>query len=526
MNNSQEKSRLSLIITSAKMAVATLISRILGLFREQLIASYFGASGLTDAFYVAYRIPNLLRDLFAEGAFSSAFIPIFTEEKNKSAEDVRKLFSRVFWSLVIITGILSFIIYSNAHLLIKTFAPEFLNQPEKFELTVLMVKILAPFLLFICVAALFMGVLNTYKIFFWPALMPAVGNVAVILSIIFLVPYMKSYQLPAIISVPIGVILGGFLQFTLMIPALLKLNLNFRPSKNLLTKPVKRVYAKMGPGLLGFSINQINLLINTILATGAGIGAISWLNFGSRLFQFPNGIVSVSLGNSNLVHFAHKWKENKTQEALAVYLSTYKIMIFLIIPITFFTLIFSEWISCLVFERGNFTRVDTFNTAKALFYYSLSLPLYGLYKVTVPVFYTIDKERVPVISSFISIFVNIIFALTLIKSYGFVVLAMASSISIFVNCLILLTSLKPILKFRFLDIFSPFLFKTIGSSLLACSLLFLGKSHFLFFEMILLKKIFILSSLSIVFFSMYFLFMFLMGEREKVLYILKKFKIM
>ena len=207
------------------MALATFISRILGLIREQVMAAYFGASGVTDAFLVAYRIPNLLRDLFAEGAFSSAFVPTFVEANQESKEKSRELMWQLFWLLALITGTICLGIIIFAPEIISIFAPSFKNDPYKFALTVNLTRIMAPFLTCVSLAALFMGVLNSLKVFFVPALAPASYNVMSILSMLTLSGILSSQGHDPIYSLGIGALLGGFMQAVVQIPLIYKYQL-------------------------------------------------------------------------------------------------------------------------------------------------------------------------------------------------------------------------------------------------------------------------------------------------------------
>jgi len=504
------------------MAVATLCSRVLGLVREQLIAATFGASGLTDAFYVAYRIPNLLRDLFAEGAFSSAFVPIFTESKIK--ENSKETFQAAFWTLLIITGFFSTLIFFASPALVEFVAPSFKTDPEKYKLTILMVRIISPFLLCISLAALLMGVLNTYKVFFLPAITPAFLNICVICSILFLSSHLESIGYNSIISIAIGVLIGGILQFFIQLPSVIKKGYSFSFPKKLFTKNVKRILMKMGPGMLGFSVNQVNLLVNTILATSSGVvGALSFLNWGFRLFQFPNGVLSVSLGNSHLVHFSEKWKNNKKSDAIDLFQSTITLTLTLLIPITIVILVFPDWISSIVFERGQFSRSDTFNTAEVLFYYALSLPFYGLYKITVPLFYSIDKEKIPVLTSIISILVNIIFALSFINDLGFIVLAMSLSLATACNLCMQLVFLKKYLNLKTSFFLNLKYLRLIFSGFVSClfALYLKSKQPNMLDEPIFQKLLFFLS-FSILILAVFLLVIFVLGERNFIYKFRKK----
>ena len=208
MNSSAKK--ISLVLASAKMAVATLTSRLLGLVREQAIASVFGASGITDAFTVAYRIPNLLRDLFAEGAFSSAFVPVFTEERGKNYQSARRLLWSLFVVLLVATGVICLAIILWAPIVVDWVTDDrFTNDPDRFALTVQLTRWMAPFLTLVSLAALFMGALNSLKIFFVPALAPAFFNLVMIACVLTLPPWMEKWGLHPIFCLAVGVIGGG-----------------------------------------------------------------------------------------------------------------------------------------------------------------------------------------------------------------------------------------------------------------------------------------------------------------------------
>ena len=416
------------LLSSLKMAVATFASRILGLVREQVMAAMFGASWVTDAFLVAYRIPNLLRDLFAEGAFSSAFVPTFTEIKLKDPLEARRL----MWSMVLVlgcvTGIISIGTIIFAPELIGLFAPKFVVHPEKYELSITLLRIMAPFLVFVSLAALFMGVLNTLKIFFIPSLAPAFFNVIMILSMWFLPPVLVENGFNKALSLGIGVVTGGLIQLLIQVPLIFKNN--FGPIKGIsfYSPQIKQILNRIGIGTIGIAATQINLLINTILASSTVVGAVSWLIYSFRLFQFPVGILSVSLAGSNLVHFSEAWKNNDKEEAKKVLNSTYVLSFVLVLPAFALLSALSTETVHLIFERGAFTSQDTSMTTIALNLYLLSLPFYGLYKIFGPVFYTLDEPQIPVFTSVFCILVNIIFCVSLTSSYGFKILALGLSL--------------------------------------------------------------------------------------------------
>lgn len=429
---SQQHKR-QVFLSTLTMAVATFLSRIFGLVREQVLAAYFGASGLTDAFQVAFRIPNLLRDLFAEGAFSSAFVPTFTEAKNQDHEEARKLLWSLFFLLTIVTGVIGVITYLFAAEIVGYFAPSYLNDPKKFEVTVTLTKIMSPFLLSVSIAALFMGALNSLKVFFLPSLAPTFFNIASILSMIGFPAFLESRGVEPIYALGIGVTIGGLLQAGVMLPLIFKHKFGPLWPKELWNLRSKKVFKALGPGLIGFAASQVNLLVSTILATGTVEGAVSWLTFAFRLFQFPVGILSVSIGNSNLVHFSQEWKTGRKKEAVDFLRSSYDLSYLLIIPCMVLLYGFSHEYVNLIFERGKFDVHDTEMTAMALKFYAIGLPFYGIYKIFVPTFYTLDQQKVPVYCSIVSIALNIVFCLLLVPVYGFKILALGTTLSMFLN---------------------------------------------------------------------------------------------
>jgi putative peptidoglycan lipid II flippase len=449
------------------MAIATFFSRILGLVREQVMAAYFGASGVTDAFLVAYRIPNLLRDLFAEGAFSSAFVPTFIEANQESPEKGRELMWSLFWVLSFITGTICLGIFIFAPQLITVFAPTFIGDVEKFDITVNLTRIMAPFLAFVSIAALFMGALNSLKVFFIPSLAPAFYNIASILSMLTLSGVLHRMGYHPIYSLGIGAFLGGFLQAAVQVPLILKKG--YRPvwPKEFWTKRTKKIVTLIGPGLIGFAATQVNLLIVTILATGTMVGAVSWLNYSFRLFQLPVGILSVSIGNSNLVHFSEAWKKNDVKEAKASLQSSYYLSFLTIMPALVILFCLSEEIVNLIFERGRFNHQSTLMTAEALRMYALGLPFYGLYKILVPTFYALDRQKIPVIASLISIAFNVVFCMTLTPHFGFKILALGTTISVAVNAMVQSWIIKKDLSLSWGFFFSARIYKVLAASMVS-----------------------------------------------------------
>ena len=326
--------------SSAVMAVATLTSRVLGLVREQAIAMMFGASFLTDAFWVAYRIPNMLRDLFAEGNFSSAFVPVLSEELNKSEKAGRDLFWSVFILLLIITSSIATGVLFFSNEIVQFIAPSFSQNSEQFLIASNLVKLMAFFSSIRFSGGFGDGRIKLKKNILLPAVAPASFNVVMIVAIFGVSAYLKTRGIETIYALGIGVLVGGLTQFFVQLPSLLKNGFEFSAKISLLSPQVKRILHRLGIGTIGIAATQINLLINTFLATSAGVGAVSFLSFGMRLFQFPVGILGVSISGANLVYFSEKWKSGEQQEAKKILQSSYFISLFVMFPAMIFLYVF------------------------------------------------------------------------------------------------------------------------------------------------------------------------------------------
>lgn len=500
--------------SALKMAQATVLSRILGLVREQLIAFYFGASGLTDIFYVAYRIPNMLRDLFAEGAFSQAFVPTFMEQKEK--DQARHLFHSLMIVLLALTCTCSAVMMIFAPEILSFMAPRFQDDPQVMALAVEMTRIMSFYLCFVSIAALFMGVLNSLKIFFVPALGPALFNIVVILMTYFGVQYFRDTPL---LSLAYGVLVGGLVQALFQIPTLVKSQM-FLNSQRVLSgfhAQTFKVFKKLGPGLLGLAATQVNLIVSTILATNLGAGAVSWLSYSFRLFQLPIGVLSVSLGNSHLVYFSELFKSGKEKEAFELVESSLSASVFLMLGVSVPIFLEPQTIVSIVFGYGAFGSSDVLMTAYSLKAYALGLVFYSHYKILAPTLYALEKQWVPLVASICSISCNIIFCLLFYQKYGHWLLALGTSLSMLLNGLIQFLFMKWKFHVSWTLYLSPMFFKALFSSAIsftALSQLTITTSH-------LLTR---LIAVSLLHFLIYLLILSLLGEKKLVISFYKKLK--
>ncbi|MCB9061155.1 MAG: murein biosynthesis integral membrane protein MurJ [Halobacteriovoraceae bacterium] len=515
---------LRILSSSSKMAVATLSSRILGLVREQCMAAYFGAGLITDAFLVAYRIPNMLRDLFAEGAFSSAFVPIFTDIKRQGEDKARSLLWSVFCLLFLITSFLGICFFIFSDELVLLMAPKFVENQEQFILCSNMIKVMSPFLMLISLAALWMGVLNTLKIFFTPALAPAFFNVVMILAIIFLPEILKDkFGTHPALALSLGVLAGGIVQLFFQFPLILKRGFGPKGPIVMFQDSSKLILHRLGIGGVGIAANQINVIVSTIIASGTLVGAVSWLTYAFRLFQFPVGILGVSIAGSNLVHFSENWKADKKSEAIEVFKSSIFLCLFVMIPAMILLMSAADYSMHLIFERGVFTHNDTLQSALALKCYLFGLPFYGMFKILTPTYYAIDKPKVPVMTSIISIVFNIIFCLLLTPVYGFQILAIGTALSMVLNCVIQLVILKGIFNQKLKDIITLRILKLTLCAGMAYGVLDYIKGGLLIYELPMHSKLLNLGLFGFIGILIYATLLLMFGELNYLKNFLKRF---
>jgi putative peptidoglycan lipid II flippase len=434
------------------MGIATFFSRIAGLLREQVFAYLFGAGHATDAFNVAFRIPNLLRDLFAEGAMSSALVPTFTEvQVTQTPERAWRVAGLVFRVLFVIATIISVLGMIFAAQLVELYASSYHAVPGKFELTVSLTQIMYPFFPLVALAAAFMGILNSCGRFFLPAFASALFNVTSICIGGGLALILPHYGISGILGMAYGVVAGGLVQAACQIPSLRRAGYRFPPAQK--SDPIwyrdpalKKVLTLMIPGMVGLSATQVNVLVNTILATGTEAGAVSWLNYSFRLMQFPIGIFGVSLAAATLPRVTREWVTQNKEQALLTLETSLKRVFAINLPASAGLGFLGVPVIALLFQYGKFTEQDTLATASALAAYSIGLTAYSAVKILVPVSYAFGNARVPVISSILTVTFTIAFNLLCVDKMGFVGLALGTSLGAFFNMGLMLYYLQKILR--------------------------------------------------------------------------------
>ena len=408
-------------------------SRVLGLVRDQVLAYYFGAGYAMDAFLVAFRIPNLVRDLFAEGAMSAAFVPTFTKRlAGEGRESAWRLANSVINALIVVTGVLVLLAVVFAEPLLRPFAEGFTDTPGKFELTVQLTRAMMPFLTLVGLAAALMGMLNALGHFFVPALSPAMFNVGTIVCALTLVPLAPQLGIEPIFAIAVGTIVGGLGQLLLQWPPLAREGFHYTPSLDRKDPGLRQILILMGPGTIGLAATQVNLLVNTMLATNED-GAVSWLNYAFRLMYLPIGLFGVSIATAAtpaMSRLAHDQDYPRMRATIAHALG---LMLMLNVPATLGLIALAVPIIALIFEHGIFTAADTAATAAALRWYAVGLVGYSVVRIVSPTFYALGKSRIPVAVSVISVLLNVALNLILVRTMGYRGLALGTSLAALLN---------------------------------------------------------------------------------------------
>lgn len=445
------------------MSIATFISRVLGFVKDMILARFFGATGIADTFFVSFRIPNLLRELFAEGSMSSAFIPVLTEYQTKKGHDEAKRLVRTTFAFILICVgafcVLS-IVFSPA--IIALIAPGFIGSQEKFSLTVLLTRVMFPFLLFISLASLAMGALNTRKVFFIPSLAPAMLNITIIVVVVFFISDIQ----PPILAVAIGVALGGFVQFVFQLPAFFRNDFSLKPLFDFKHPGLRRMAKLVLPATMGMAVVQINIFISTILASFLPEGSITYLYYSMRLIQFPIGIFGVAMGMAvlpTLSEHAIRGEHDKLSEDFSFAL---RLLLFITVPAMAGLIALREPIVNILFQRGKFDYIATLGTSQALLFYSLGIwSIVGI-RVITACFYSMQDTRTPVKITAVALIANVCFSLLLMSPLKHSGLALANTLASYVNFLLLFTFLKK--RLASIDakrIFSSF-FKSFSASVI------------------------------------------------------------
>jgi len=419
------------------VGAATFLSRGLGFIRDAVIAWYFGAGFSSDAFIAAFRIPNLLRRLFAEGTLSSAFIPVFTDlivnQGRSEAFDMARSAFRLMSLMLIFTALGGILV---APLIVRLIAPGF--DLEKLLLTVTLARLMFPYIVFIGMAALCMGILNVLGNFATPALAPALLNIAIIGSVLFIAP---SLPIP-VIGLALGVLIGGVLQLAVQLTALIRKGFHFWAKAHWLHPALKRVGSLIPPVILGGAVYQINILVGTLLGSLLPQGSVTYLYFADRLVQFPLGVFAIAAATAVLPSLSRQAAARRIYELQSTFALALRLVFFISIPAMVGLIVLRESIVALLFQRGEFDAAATQLTALALLYYSLGLWAFSAVKIVTATFFALQDTRTPVMIAVISIAANIVLGVVLMKPLAHGGLALATSLASVLNLVLLVRALR------------------------------------------------------------------------------------
>lgn len=469
-----------LVRDTAVVSAMTLLSRILGFVRDLILARVFGAGLAMDAFFVAFKIPNFLRRLFAEGAFSLAFVPVIGEYRaQRDPDEVRTLVSRVAGTLVGILVVVSILGILGAPVVAGLFAPGFLDEPEKFELTVRMLRVTFAYILFISLTAFASGILNTYGRFAVPAFAPVLLNVVLIAAAWWVAPHLET----PVMALAWAVTVGGVAQLLVLLPALRTLRLLVRPRWGWRHAGVQRILKLMGPAVLGSSVAQINLLLDTLIASFLVTGSVSWLYYSDRMVEFPLGVFGIALSTVILPSLSRTHAQAEPQVFRRILDQALRWVVLLGTPAALGLLLLSGPIMVALFQYDQFGAHDARMAALSLMALSLGLPAFILVKVLAPAFYARQDTRTPVRIAIIAMIANmgLNFAFVLPMLYLDIPgphagLALATAISSWLNAYLLYRGLRAEGVYAPLSGWRPVLLRVLVAGLLMGVLLWYGAS--------------------------------------------------
>jgi putative peptidoglycan lipid II flippase len=432
---------MSLLKSAAQVGGLTLVSRGLGFVRDMLTASVVGTGPVAQAFVIAFRFPNLFRTLFAEGAFNSAFVPMFARRLESGGEKAAKGFAEDIYA-VMFAWLLAFTAAAQIAmpLLMYVIAPGFADEPVKFDLSVALTRIAFPYLLFMSLNALQGGILNSLRRFSAAASAPILLNLVMIVTLLFV--QAKGWGSTAITGYALawGICVAGVVQWLLLMVACRRANMTLRLRLPKLTPDVKRL-VKLGiPGIVAGGITQVNILIATMIATGID-RAVSYLYYADRVYQLPLGVVGVAIGVVLLPEMARKLRSNDAQGAVANQNRALEFALFLTLPATIALIALPLAIVNTCFEHGAFTRSDSLATASALAAFSIGLPAFTLNKVFSPGFFAREDTRTPMNFAIISVVANVLGSLVLSRFVGHVGIALATALAAWINSSLLAITL-------------------------------------------------------------------------------------
>jgi putative peptidoglycan lipid II flippase len=405
----------------------------MGLVRESVFAHLFGVGAATDAFNVAFRIPNLLRDLFAETSLSAAFVPVLTAEKAKGKEAQNRLASNIFNVLLVVTGAVALAGLLAAPALAKAIAFGFGRVPGKIGLTAQLTAVLFPFLIFVSLAAWAMSYLNTERSFFVPSVAPAAFNLFSILVPLLTYGWYVARGKEPIFGMAVGVLVGGLMQLVVQVPSLRRKGFRWSPVLSFRDPEFRRVMALFVPVAIGLAGTRINVLVNTILVTPLAQGSVSWLNYAFRIMHLPLGLFGIAVGTVALPSLSKLVLANDVPAVRSTLADSLKMVLFLTVPTSALIACLAVPVTRAIYERGRFTTADTLATAGALVLYVLGIPFMSALRNVAAVFYAHKDAKTPMVASFASIALNIVLNLTLMGVLGFLAFPLSTTLAAILN---------------------------------------------------------------------------------------------
>ena len=452
---------MNLIKSTGTFSFFTIISRLLGYLRDIMIAVFLGTSFLADAFFVAFRIPNTFRRLFSEGTFNAAFIPSYTSESNKGKKKSYNFANEVFNLLFLSLLVLVLLVQLFMPAFVSLIAPGFVNDIEKINLAIYLTRITFPFLMLISLASFFSAILNSHNRFAEAAAAPIILNIILIIILFF----SKSLNDNLVYYLSYGVTLAGLLQLFFLyffVKKHFKFNFNFKLSYN---SKVKIFFKKLLPSIFSSGVTQINILVGTIIASFQA-SAVSYLYYADRIYQINLAIAGIAIGVVILPQLSKHIQQKKKIKVNLIQNKALELSLFLSLPASIALLIASEEIISALFGYGQFDKDSVYNSAQALFFYSLGLPAFAMIKIFSNFFFANNNTKTPFYISLISVLLNIIISIYFFKSIGFIIIPIATTISSWFNLVILFSILRKNDLFKFNDIFINRFFKIIFSSIL------------------------------------------------------------
>jgi putative peptidoglycan lipid II flippase len=425
------------------VGLATMSSRVLGLVRDLALAHVFGAGNEMDAYTVAFRFPNLLRDLFAEGAMSAAFVPTFTRVLTIEGRAAAwRLGNLVITALLLVTGAIALLGMLFAWPIVSFAAAQYASVPGKLELAVALARVMFPLLTLIAVAVGLMGMQNSLRRFFVPAFSPAMFNIGTLATMAVLIPVFRAHGVRPIFAVAIGTLVGGVGQAVIQWPGLRREGFRFRPRIDWRDSRLREVLVLMGPGTMALAAVQINMLVNTMLATSQGEGAASCLNFAFRVMYLPIGIFGLSVATAAIPALSLDAARGDADGVRTTFSSALRMMLVLNVPATVGLMVLASPIVALLFEHGSFTAAAASGTAAALICYAPGLIGYSAVKLAAPTFYALRDSRTPVVIGAVSVAVNAVLSVALVRVLGVRGLALGTALASIFNATALLWLLR------------------------------------------------------------------------------------